>query len=199
MADEKPKDISIDDILENIHPDKISKKISIPHRMAREKYTLKDLSAKNYTDFRKQLIKYAQHHVKEVDGHEISEERAWAEATKFLKDRNGNLDVEGHYKEALQGGLGEIITKISKGIEQEHIRHYTNHQMDVIDPMDFDAKTTLIKQYQSKYKSILPEDFKLKKPEELAQNYKGVIESHAQLAYGIQEQMGAYKKPKPKK
>jgi len=94
--------------------------------------------------------------------------------------------------------LGDVLNKLAAGYEGKEIGAYSAHIFDSIDPLDFDTHVDLAKQYQKAYKSILPKEIKLKKPEELAKNFQELIQNHTELVTSIREQIGVYK-PKAKK
>lgn len=195
MTKHKKEEVDLDAIVDELDPDKINEKVELPHKEARNKFKSEDVKANNYTDFKKKITEYVKHHHKEVYGADMPDEMAFSKAQSMLHsayEKKGGFVAA--FKDAKKGNLNDIFNVLSDTMEGEHRESYVNNVMSSIDPMDFDTHVKLVKQYQSKYKDLLPKDMKKKSPEELAKDYKGLIHAHVNI---VDSARSIHKKYKP--
>ena len=200
MAKEEKKKADLDKITEDLDPDKINEKVVIPHITAHHKYLPKlenKISVNDYEEFKKEVIAYTKHHHKEVYKTDMPDDIAFARAQQFLeaafKNKGGFL---GAYQQARKGRLGDVIKALADTEAAQHQGSYKEYIMNQIDPLDWDEHVDLVKQYKSKYQSLLPKELKQKSDEQLANNWKDLIDHHLETVTGVK---GYTKKYEPKK
>jgi len=195
---EKP---DLDKLTEELDPDKINEKVELPHIRAHHKYKLEKISITDYADFRQQIIKYMQHHHKEIFKTDMPDEIAFTKALEILKefkDEAGNKGFIAAYQSARKGRLGDVIKALAVAEEKEHSASYIHNIFHQIDPLDWDAHVDLVRQYKSKYGSLMPKELKQKSDEELAKDYNSLIKHHIGIVEGAKTYIKKYE-PKKKK
>jgi len=181
MADkeEKKPKYDLDKIVGDLDPDKINEKVELSHRKARNKYALKDVQAKDYNSFMKEVTTYLKHHNKEVLKADLPDHIASGRAKQILdaiyKKEGGMV---GAFKDAKKGNMARVLDNLAGALENEERSHYVQHVMNQIDPQDFDGHVELVKQYVGKYGQFLPKDMKKKSNEQLAHEYESLIDHH---------------------
>jgi len=184
-SEKKKKKPNIDKLTEDLDPDKINKEVEIPHITAHHKWLPKleeKVSVDDYADFREQIIKYMQHHHKEIYKADMPDEQAFAKAHAILErfdDERGNKGFVGAYKSARQGRLGDVIKTLATFEELEHRKNYIENIFNQIDPLDWDSHVDFVKQYKSKYGQFLHKRIRQRSDEELAKDWRPLIEHHA--------------------
>ncbi|MDP7506273.1 MAG: hypothetical protein QF362_02405 [Candidatus Woesearchaeota archaeon] len=194
---EKKKKISLEEITENLDPDKINERIEMPHAEAHHKYKLDKIKVSDYSGFRDKIIDYVKHHHKETIGGELSEEDAFGKAQQILESE---LAPQGQrsggflraYDMARKGKLDEIIKTLATSMESEQRANYVNNEFLKIDPQDFNAHVDFVNQYMDKYGSLLPAKFQKKSAEELAKSYQSLIQHHMGIVEGVKERTKKY-------
>lgn len=194
------KQVSLDEIIGELAPEEIQKKVIEPHAKAHEKFKLEKISVDSFEDFKKQLISYMKHHNKELYKTDMPDEIAYGRAEALLDAvlRNSG-GFKGAYKIAREGRLRDVIETLSGALRKEHEQHYTRHVLRKIDPFDFEKHVSLAKEYSEIYKPLLKKaGIEIKKPEEMAKDYETWIQGHVDYIESLKEQMGKYK-PKESK
>lgn len=196
MAEEKQ--VNLDELMEELAPEKIQKKVVEPHAKAHEKYKLEKISVDSFEDFKKQVISYMKHHHKEMYKTDLPDDVAYSRGEAYLDaafEEQGGFKAA--YKLAKQGRLRDVIESLSKSLRQERTAHYTKHIMRKVDPFDFEKHVDLAKQYIGEYGKLLKKSgIEIKKPEEMAKDYQGLINTHVNLIDQLTDQMGKYKSKK---
>jgi len=195
--EKEKKKPDLEKLADDLDPDKVNEKTAMPHLKAHHAYKLEKISVVSYDDFREQITKYMKHHHKEVYKTDMPDEIAFERARQILEqmfEKEGGFI--GAYKKARQGRLGEIIKALADSEEQQHRVSYVRHIFQQIDPLDWDSHVDLVKQYKSKYGSLLPESLKQKSDEELAKDYQALIDHHVGVVDKAKERL---KKYEPKK
>lgn len=173
----------LEEILEEIAPEKVADNVIKPHRKIRNSFRIEEPAVGSYEDFTAKLRDYVKHHWKEWYKGEIGDEEALGHAHDILETE---FEREGGFKHAYklaQGGkLDEVINRLSGHFEaQAKKRYITHHIRGKIDPTDLDAQTEFVGKIFDKYKALLPKGKKLKKPEYYAANHAGLIQMYSNL------------------
>ncbi|MCX8147350.1 MAG: hypothetical protein N3D84_02695 [Candidatus Woesearchaeota archaeon] len=191
------EEISLEKMAEDLDPEKIDKEINPKHKKARQKYKLEKTEVKDYEEFKKEIIKYVQHHHKEIYGTKMPDHIAFDTARRHLEKRyEESGGFIGAYTEARRGKLDEVIDALSKHIAAEERNAHVSHVMSKIDPLDYDTHVKLAKQYLDKFGNLLPKDIKKKTPEQLAHAWPDLIKSHQAIVSTAESYLKKYEPEK---
>ena len=200
MAEEKKAKYELDKIMDELDPNKVNEKVELKHREARRKYELKKSKVDEYDEFMDEVTKYVQHHHKEIFDSELPEHIASGRARRLIEaiyEKKGGL--AGARDEARKGNMAKVLDGLASALESDERAHYVQHVMNQVDPQDFDGHVQLVKQYTSKYGEMLPKDFKAKTPEELANQYEGLIKHHIDVVEQAKTILEKYEPAKKEK
>lgn len=199
--DEEKKKPDLSKLTEELDPDKINEKVEKPHITAHHKYLPKlekKISVDNYADFKEQITKYMQHHHKQIYKTDMPDEIAFTRARQILRtafEKQGGF--AGAYKLARQGRLGDIIKTLATAEEADHRNSYIENIFGQVDPLDWDSHVGLVKQYKLKYGQFLHKRIRKKSDEQLAHDWRPLIEHHKSVVEGAKTYMEKYE-PKKK-
>lgn len=195
----KKEETDLDAMVEDVDPDTVNEKVEIKHREARNAFKLEKIKVDTYSQFKKKITEYEQHHHKKVYGTEMPEELAFSKAMAILNEvykKEGGF--VGAFKEAKKGNMNSVLDALANFEEGEHRSAYVQHVMSRIDPMDFDAHVKLVDKYKAKYDKFLPKEMKKKSSAELAKNYQELIQHHANVVDSVRSKLKKYE-PKEEK
>ena len=191
--------VKLDEIIEELDPDKIYGKVGKKHEEARVKYKVEKIRAEDWEDFKKQIIDYVKHHQKALYGVDMDDHRAYSLAVGILsrKKEEGGF---GGLEAALSAGkksLRTVFDSIAESFQSEEENAYRLNVIHKVDPHDFDAHVELMTEYMSRYEPMLPKGLKKRKPAELAKDYTTLLQAYAAETHAHRGQLKAYE-PKKK-
>jgi len=169
------------------------KDVPLPHIKANHSYHLDKISVATHEEFRQEVIKYMKHHEQELYGSRISDETAFGRAYEILeaafKGKGGF--TQGAYLQARNGRLKDIIDILAKSEEKEGEDNHKLYVLTTVDPLDWDTKLQLAKEFKNIYGQLIPQ-IQQQSPEQLAPNYQGLIVHHAAKKEEIREILEKY-------
>lgn len=190
----KEKKSTLDEIVEQLHPEAIQRKIGIPHAEIRNKYKLDKVKLDDHDAFRNEIIKYVKHHWKEWYKGEISDEEAFGHAHQLLE---AVFEKEGGYRHAYklakEGKMKDVIDSIASGLEQTATSSHITNALGKIDPNDYDKQTEIVSELMDRHAGLFPKDMKKKDPKHLARDYRNFTRAYANMVAAAKEQYGKEK------
>jgi len=180
-------DVNLDEILADLDPKAIQKKIKQPHRAAYRSFDHKSLPDEDidYASFRDVIVKYTQHHYKATNnGADLPSERAFATARQLLEitGEQGRGGFKAALQKAKDGDLDDVIKQLSEMLEQEHQQAYQTDVLGRVDPTDFETHKEIAGKLIDTYKPLLDDP---KSADEMAPQYESLIRSHSDLSKAI--------------
>ncbi len=192
---EKSMEANLDEILALLDEENIARAVSIKHDTVREKYTLEKSTVANYEEFLVEITKYYGHHFRKTIADaklpvEIATQNALEIVTQAYASQGG---LEAAYKNAnigTSGGLRAVIDSIYEALKREQEEKYINHVLTTqVNPLDWNEKTTLMRQYLTKFGRYLPAGTKARSPEQLANNYSDLIKLHIKVVGAMRSRL----------
>lgn len=180
-------------ILKELDPENISYKVSRIHDAMRELYVVQRITVQNFEEFMEEITKFYQHQFSAVisGGHvDVPDWIASGFAREIVDKAFSRLGgLEGAYmiaSKGIEGGLRTVIDSIYKAIKEQQEEQYINHVLiTYVDPLDWDDRIELMRQYLNRFGRSLPEGARIKSPEELAANYEEIIKLHMKALQSI--------------
>jgi hypothetical protein len=171
--------------LNELSPENITKEVLLPIDNARASYVINNLKVDNYTEFMDTISAYYSHIMRHIGriSRAVDNNMLAPNALDLLKRAFRDDGKEkGAYSEAkycTRGGLRYIFDRMTYQLKKEEREKYARMVISTaIDPLDFKAKTSLIKALMIQLDSSLPKEIKSQPPERFAANYEIIIESY---------------------
>ncbi|MFP4423811.1 MAG: hypothetical protein ACLFP2_01115 [Candidatus Woesearchaeota archaeon] len=180
----------LQDIISKINDEAIHENVEKHHLNARQEYKLDKWKVADFKEFKEKITEYTKHHKKITDGVDYSDEKAYQDAKEAIQMayQQQGKSWEDAVKDARDGKLKNIIDTLSQVYTMKHTQAWKEHVIDDhIDPTDFDAQKTIADQYVKEWGQHLPEDITKKGPDELAKEYKNLLNNHQDLTKQIKQ------------
>lgn len=169
-------------ILQLLHISVITEKVDRPHRMIRERWVTPTYVPVDYPEFCKIITGYYQYHTKAwLGGPTMPADLAFSKAREILeKGQGGYVQIGKCSLGGREGGVIAAIDLIAEGIMEDATEKYITYILSTyVNPLDYDSKVALMKEYRAEYAHVLPGE-ELMSAYELAANFDAFIKFHLQ-------------------
>jgi len=178
ITEDKP-DFLLQLLLGELSPENISHEVLMPIDNARASYIIEKISVESYEEFLDTITAFYVHILRyngKLSG-AVDDNLIAPHALDLLKRSFSDEGEEkGAYSEAkscTKGGLRYIFDCMTHCLKMEERDKYVRMVLKTtIDPLDFKAKTDLIKALMTQLGSALPEEIRTQPPERFATNYE---------------------------
>ena len=177
----------LDQFLRELSSENIAREVLLPIDTARASYIIDKVTIESYEEFLATITAFYAHtlrHLGRLSGN-IEHKQVTSHALDLAKRaffRNG--EEKAAYNEAItgvNGGLRYIFDQMTNRLKSDERGKYVKMILNtLIDPMDFDAKTILIKTILSQLGPVLPEEIRNQPPARFAADYDKIIEAYSQ-------------------
>ena len=150
---------TLEKIMKLLDPAEIARVVSNRNWVAREAFSLKKNTVKDYEELVSLLIRYIQHHsMRVLAPTEFPANISLGRVTEFLRRRNLTLkEIYDDCRLGTNGGVRRIIDILAEGIDQEHVQAYVNHILETeVPPFDFEFIEGLMRAFVGKYGQDMP-------------------------------------------
>ena len=181
-------------MLDRLDAEHIARAVSDDHYNARATYSghSKNTVA-DHAEFSHVICDYYRHHFSltivrsvtlrggtvSLPDHWVSSE-AWRLVDQSYRDYGG---YEGAYRNArsgVAGGMHGVLNGIADMLRSQQEQQYIKHVLHTsVDPMDFEGKVELVRQYLDRFGGYLSPDERACSPADLARNFEDFIEDSA--------------------
>jgi len=177
----------LEQFLRELSSENIAREVLLPIDTARASYIIDKVTVGSYEEFLETITAFYAHilrHLGQLSG-DADQKQVTSHALDLAKRafyRNG--EEKGAYNEAktgVNGGLRYIFDQMTNRLKTDERSKYVKMILHtLIDPMDFDAKTVLIKTIMSQLGPVLPEEIRTQPPARFAADYDKIIEAYSQ-------------------
>lgn len=175
-------------MLQMLDEQHIANTVGISCYMARNSYSLRKPTINNFDELLDEATRFYQHMNRAVVGMGKITMPDWMAAghARDILERMGLEDAYTIAHEGIRGGLHSILEAIYQHISEEMEEKYIELVLvKFVDPVDFDDRIELMRQYLQRFGSNIPANKQPKKAAELAVNYKEFIKMHMKYLQGI--------------
>ena len=174
-------------ILSEIDSDALTEQIGIPIDSARASYILDSVKVKSFDEFNETIVSFYIHlmrYTRKVS-QKIDSDAAGAEALALLErtfnGKGGYSAALAEAKNATNGGLKfilDLVTEQFKNEEQE--KHISRVLKIIVDPMDWEKKIALMKEFIMRIEPHLPDEITTLPPERFVGHYEELVKAYVQ-------------------
>lgn len=188
-------EITLAEILELVDDEAIAEQVDIPNDEARQQYALERNTVDSYQEFHEEITRYYSHHMREVIGPpEMPPYMASGSARDVIDREFRRQDgYERAYRNARTGRFGGragSLDAICRALKEERQEKYIEHIFNTdVDPLNYEDHVELMRQYVQRFGNFRPPQDQRRTPEDLARNYKDLIETHVQVVNNIRTSM----------
>lgn len=177
---------NIHSLLSELDEKTIARKITLKHDEARRTFRLYSTKVADYDAFQDIIGKYYKHHFFNAicPGSTTEEWRATQTAReiveKIYEKQGGNIvKAIRDACDGSNGGISRILDLIAEHIKAEAVEAYISYTFDQhIDPMDFEEKEEIVRQFIRHFKKYLPFTLDEARPERYANDYTKLIRAY---------------------
>jgi hypothetical protein len=183
-------------ILDLLDERTLAQEVWLANDMARERYRLERATVSDWDEFLEEITTYYEWHFRQTRGDanlvKYSLESSASKIVEQAYSSQGGMEAAvRNAKTGTGGGLSGVLTAIAQHLRQEHEEHYVGHILRKhINPMDWDEVVDLMRQYLRRFGGDLPRGSRVKKPEELAKNWRELITMHAKVMSAVRDRLG---------
>jgi hypothetical protein len=179
-------------LLEQLDPDLIEKEIKIPLTEARARFTLESATVEineefidTITAFYTHILRYTDQIPEKPDKHKLTAE-ALNILQKTFKGEKGYQEALAMAKQGTRGGLLYIFDQFTKYLQEEaEIKYIKKTFHENFDPLDYQAKVTLIEQFLKLMKGYLPDEITSAPAERYVEDLETIILAYLQAKKSI--------------
>lgn len=194
-------------ILDALGGERIARAVSDDHYNARATYSGHPKNTvEDHPEFHHVICDYFRHHFSltivrsltlrggtvPLPDHWVSSE-AWRLVDQSYRDYGG---YEGAYRNArsgVAGGLHGVLNGIADALRSQQEQQYIKYVLRTgVDPMDFEAKVELARQFLDRFGGYLSPDERARSPADIARNFEHFIEDSARKISDIRRMMKRY-------
>ena len=183
-------------ILGFLDPRTMAMLVSVKHDEARETFPLQKMTVENVQAFRTVTTEYYKWQFRAiVPNAELPDDYAGPYAWSLIQKAYGHKGgVEAAFRAArfgVDGGLSGVLNAIHMQMKKQQEEAYINHVLhSVIDPLDFDQRVELMREYLGRFANQLSPATKPKSAEELAANWEELLKMTVELLDSLQKNLG---------
>jgi len=194
--DQRPSGNLLQHFLEELSPENLAREILLPIDTGRASYTMDSVTVENYQDFLESITAFYAHllrhtgQLNEVD----AMSRLGSDALDLAKRSfSGQGEEKAAYAEATsgtKGGLRHVFDLMTQRLKMEDRNKYVQMVLKTtIDPLNFDAKTAVIKALINQVAATLPEEILSQPPERYAADYEEIVHAYAESLEKLAEKI----------
>lgn len=174
---------NIQEILNRLHQDVIGQEVDYPHRIIREGYKVRKFIVNSHEEAFDELTHYYQYHYAAwlKTGPVMPYDLAYSNMRTVIEQAQGGyVQIIKNCISGRDGGLLEAINLIAEAFRKEAVEKYVGYIVGTyIDPLDYDYKIRLMRQYLDQYGRYLLPGERTMSVYELAANCEQIIKFHA--------------------
>lgn len=133
--------------------------VLLAHDRAREEYSLTKVAVADAAEFKRELGRYVQHHLRVAQGAEVSEDRAFSIAVETLNGSFPRHLLPDGYSAALasstggaSGGLPDVFNALARALRDRGLRDLLEHVLhEVIDMLSRQDRLALGAEVQERF------------------------------------------------
>ena len=185
----------IDSLLQELNEENLIRKVGLPHDEARNSYRITKNTVADYREFEQEIAQYYNHHHQQVYGVSFPDYVAREKAKAILNRQYGRShgDEKTAYNDAhlgTNGGLSAVLSAIADSIKHEARTQYGQDLFNrYINPMEYQEKVEIIRQFFQRVGHLLPPGFELSNPARYCNDYMGIVDSYVQSMNQVASQM----------
>ena len=182
------KKADLNAMLQLLDEKNIANTVGISCYMARNTYPMRKPTVNNFDELLEEATGFFQHMHRAVVGMGKITMPDWMAAghARGILERIGIEDAYTIASEGIRGGLHTIFEAIYRQINEEMEERYIELVLvKYVDPVDWDDRIELMRQYLQRFARNIPANKQPKKAAELAVNYKEIIKMHMKYLQGI--------------
>lgn len=182
-----PRRVSLQEALALLDPVRLSMEIEMPHEEARLSFSGAPALVRSEREFHELVGSYFAHHQGRVTlGPGITwdfQPGAFAiELLNRVMNREGGAAAA--YRKCLtgmDGGVRSVLDAMADTLKRDSVsREMTRIFTTVIPWLDYEAKVSLVQELLDHMAGMIPEEFKSRRPEELAMQFEILLQGYAQ-------------------